>query len=116
MRSLVCALVFTIGGGTVVVNAGELKPIQAQSIALGSIQGVAYYTVEPEGFRVVTTVTAGENALRLTSTLGPDQNVVLSVPGAVGEAETKIEFIRLGDQLFVNDGPVAAKLSRDGLR
>jgi predicted aconitase len=102
MRSLVYALLFTLGG-TIAASAEELKPIQAKNIMLGSIYGVTYYTVEPEGLKVVTTMAAGEATLRVTATLGQDQKVILSVPGTEGAAETLIEFERRGDLLYVGD-------------
>jgi hypothetical protein len=37
-------------------HAEELKPLQGQVIELGDVSGVAYYTVERDGFRVVATL------------------------------------------------------------
>ena len=37
-------------------HADSLRPIEARSIDLGAISGVAYYTVERDGFRVVVTL------------------------------------------------------------
>ena len=42
------ALTLASSGGA---YAGSLRPIQAQSIQLGDVSGVAYYTVERDGFR-----------------------------------------------------------------
>ena len=36
-------------------HAEGLKPLQGQVIDLGDVSGVAYYTVERDGFRVVAT-------------------------------------------------------------
>jgi hypothetical protein len=100
MRVLIYALMFTLGG-TVAVSAEELKPIQAKTITLGTINGVAYYTIEPKGFQVVTSILAGDDMIRFTTTLLRDQKVILSVPGEVGEKVKQIEFERRGDQLYV---------------
>ena len=40
-----------------VAVAEELRPIQAKSISLGDVSGVAYYTVEENGFAVVDVLT-----------------------------------------------------------
>jgi hypothetical protein len=34
-------------------HANELRPVEGRSIDLGEISGVAYYTVERDGFRIV---------------------------------------------------------------
>jgi hypothetical protein len=43
-------------------QAERLKPVQAQGIDLGALSGIAYYTVERDGFRVVATLAQGEDA------------------------------------------------------
>ena len=37
-------------------HADGLRPIEGRSIDLGELSGVAYYTVERDGFRVVATL------------------------------------------------------------
>src|SRR5262245_22555960 len=56
-------------------HADGLRPIQAKSIDLGGVSGVAYYTVEPDGFHVVTTLAQGEagTPVRIVSVLAQDQ-------------------------------------------
>ena len=41
-------------------QADGLRPIEGRSIDLGDVSGIAYYTVEPDGFRVVATLAQGE--------------------------------------------------------
>ena len=41
-------------------HANDVRPIEARSIDLGKVSGIAYYTVERDGFHVVTTVAQGE--------------------------------------------------------
>jgi hypothetical protein len=41
-------------------HAESLRPIQAKSVDLGDVSGVAYYTIERDGFHVVTTLAQGE--------------------------------------------------------
>jgi hypothetical protein len=70
-------------------HAGGIGPIEARSIDLGEVSGVAYYTVEADGFRVVATLAQGEagTPLRVVAVLGPGQSVVLSTPNEAGTVE-----------------------------
>jgi hypothetical protein len=81
-------------------HADSLRPIEAKSIDLGGISGVAYYTVERDGFHVVTTLAEGEagTPIRVVSILSPGQRVVLSTPATVGG----IEISREGDRVLVH--------------
>src|SRR6478736_4021466 len=81
-------------------HADSLRPIQAKSIDLGGVSGVAYYTVERDGFHVVTTLAEGEagTPIRVVSILSPGQRVVLSTPAPVGG----IEISREGDRVLVH--------------
>ena len=92
--------------------SGEsLRPVQAQGIDLGAVSGVAYYTVERDGFRVVITLTQpGEDAavpVRLVAVLTPGQSVLLSAPrGADSPADT-VEIGRHADTVLVRQATVA---------
>ena len=89
------------------LHADPLQPIQAQKIDLGALAGVAYYTAEPEGHRLVVTLQARESdtPFRFIATLAPGQAVTLSVARNVGEPAAEVRFIRHGEQLSVNGGP-----------
>src|SRR4029077_6838310 len=57
-------------------HAEGLKPLQGQVIELGDVSGVAYYTVERDGFRVVATLAKkNEDAVpvRVVAVLAPGQ-------------------------------------------
>lgn len=84
-------------------NAGELAPYEGQSIELGSIRGVTYYTEAPTGYRVVTTLADGETGLpvRFEATLADKQRLVISVPGKLGEQSIKLDISRAGDKLML---------------
>ena len=86
-------------------QAEELSPMQAKSIALGDVTGVAYYTVASDGFRVVATLAAGENGqpMRFIVTLVSGQKVIVSVPQAADEAPMELQIARLGDAVVVTD-------------
>jgi hypothetical protein len=86
-------------------HAGEIPPLEAKSIDLGAVSGVAYYIVERDGFRVVAILAQGETGMpvRFETLLAPGQSVVLSTPrdeDAVGKA---IEISRRDDQVLVQD-------------
>jgi hypothetical protein len=102
--SAVLAAAFVTGAA----QAGELRPMQANSIVLGEAKGVAYYVATDEGFQVVTTIAAGEDAtpMRFEATLKAGQRVVLSVPRGVGEEQVAVEIARFGDTVVVSE-PVA---------
>src|ERR1700726_3565383 len=80
--------------------ADGLRPIEAKSIDLGDVSGVAYYTVERDGFHVVTTLAQGEagTPIRVVSVLAPGQRVVLSTPAPA----SGIEISREGDRVLVH--------------
>jgi predicted aconitase len=85
-------------------HADSLRPIEARSIDLGAISGVAYYTVERDGFRVVLTLAQqGEDTapVRFETVLAPGQSVVLSTPREVGITPDVVEFSRRNDQLLI---------------
>ena len=98
IRSTLFAAAFTLAS-LGAAHANGLRPIEGRSIDFGDVSGVAYYTVEPDGFRVVTTLAQGERGtpIRFVSVLAPGQRVVLSTPQAAGA----LEISRNGDSLLV---------------
>jgi hypothetical protein len=90
------------------VHADTLKPVQAQKVDLGSLAGVAYYTVEEDGHRLVVSLKAqdADTPLRFVTTLAPGQAVTLSVPRRVGEPPVDVHFVRHGEHIVV-DGATA---------
>ena len=87
-------------------QADGLRPIEAKSIDLGEISGIAYYTVERDGFRIVTTLAQGEagTPIRVVSVLAPGQSVVLSTERLGGA----IEISRKRDSLFVRKANIVS--------
>jgi hypothetical protein len=85
--------------------AGDLKPMDSQSIDLGAMNGVAYYTVEPDGYHVVATLIETDHGtpVRFEATLTSGQAITLSTPRALGEPPLKVEISRVADQLLVQD-------------
>jgi hypothetical protein len=48
-------------------RADGIFPIEAENIGLGKVTGIAYYTVEQDGFHAVTTLAQGEAGAWLAS-------------------------------------------------
>ena len=80
-------------------HADGLRPIEAKSIDLGEVSGVAYYTVERDGFHVVTTLAQGiaGTPIRVVSVLAPGQRVAFSTPQQAGT----LEISRVSDSVLV---------------
>jgi hypothetical protein len=89
-------------------SANELRPIEGRGIDLGAVSGVAYYTVERDGFRVVATFAQGETGtpVRFEAVLAPGQSVVLSTPREAGAAPRAVQISRQNDRVLINDAVV----------
>src|ERR1700726_3268704 len=88
IRSMLVAAAFTVAS-LQAAHADGLRPIDAKSIDLGEVSGVAYYTVERDGFHVVTTLAQGMagTPIRVVSFFSPGQVVVFSTHPQVGALE-----------------------------
>ncbi len=101
------ATVFTIAWAglafTQAAGAAEIRPMAAASIDLPAMGGVAYYTQEPEGYRVVATMTHGASGatIRFVSILSEGESLLLSVPRAIGEPAESVEIVRIDDRVHV---------------
>ena len=105
IRHIFFAAAFGIASLTA-AHAEGLRPIEGKSIDLGGISGIAYYTVERDGFHVVATLAQGEagTPIRVVSVLAPGQRVVLSTPQQAGV----IEISRNGDSVLVRNANTAS--------
>src|SRR4051794_20345153 len=84
-------------------SAGELTSLQGGTVDLGGYHGVVYYTEADDGYRVVTTMAAGEESLpvRFVATLTEGQALVISVPGALQGPGQALEISRNQGKLVV---------------
>jgi hypothetical protein len=92
------------------VHAEGLKPLQGEVIDLGDVSGVAYYTVEHDGFRVVATLAKKDEdavPVRVVAVLAPDQTLTLSTPREAGAPADAVDFIRRADTVLVQKAPAA---------
>jgi hypothetical protein len=89
-------------------HAEGLQPLEGRTIDLGDVSGVAYYTVERDGFRVVATFAEREagTPIRFEAVLAPGQSVVLSTPREVGVAPYAVEISRRGDEVLVQEAAI----------
>jgi hypothetical protein len=103
IRSMLFAVAFGVAS-LAAARADGLRPMAGKSIDLGGISGIAYYTVERDGFHVVATLAQGEagTPIRVVSVLAPGQRVVLSTPQT-----DAIEISRKGDSVLVRKANVA---------
>jgi hypothetical protein len=83
--------------------ASELRPIQGYTLDLGEVLGVAYYTVEQDGYHVVATLAEGKTGapVRFEATLSSGQAVTFSSPVEQDGALMSVEFRRLQEQVVV---------------
>src|SRR4051794_30464411 len=89
----VAVLAFT---GT--AGADSIKPVVGGSVSLGTLVGVAYYTAEPKGYRVVTLAPrAAAPSVRFEAVLASGQSVTLSAPRGLGTETDAVEISREGD-------------------
>ena len=98
IRSMLFAAAFGIAS-LATARADGLRPMEGKSIDLGGVSGIAYYTVQRDGFHVVATLAEGEagTPIRVVSVLAPGQRVVLSTP----QQAHAIEISRNGDSVLV---------------
>ena len=87
-------------------------PGQAQGIDLGAVSGVAYYTVEHDGFRVVATLAQRDEGatapVRVEAVLAPGQSIVLSSPRGAGTPPDAVEISRQDDAVLVRTAAATA--------
>jgi hypothetical protein len=104
IRNMLIATAFAFASLTTAYADG-LRPIEAKSIDLGDVSGVAYYTVERDGFHVVTTLAQGEagTSIRVVSVLASGQRVVLSTANQA----SRLEISRQGDSVLVRKANAA---------
>jgi hypothetical protein len=98
IRSMLVAVAFVLAS-LEPARADALRPIDAMSIDLGDVSGVAYYTVEHDGFHVVATLAQGMagTPIRVVSVLTPGQRVAFSTPDQSGA----LEISRNGDSVLI---------------
>lgn len=89
-------------------QAAEVAAYRGHPIDLGAVAGVAYFTVEQGGYRVVATLadTDGKAAVRFEAVLDHGQSIVLSSPAAPGGAPSRIAISRIGERVEVEPAPV----------
>jgi hypothetical protein len=108
IRSTILAATFTLAS-LGAAHADGVRPFQARNIDLGEVAGIAYYTVERDGFRVVSTVAQGGagTPIRVVAVLAPGQSVVLSTPREAGVAPVAVEITRQADTVLVRKAAAA---------
>ena len=99
---LAFAVLALVASAPAVAQADTLVPARGRTVDLGGVNGVAYYTVEKSGFRVVATLAEpGNTPVRMEAVLAPGQSMLLSAPKGRGEEATQVEIARRNDELHV---------------
>ena len=84
----------------------EPAAVSLGTVHVGAMSAMTYYTTEPDGFRVVTTVQEdGRDApipVRFVTTLQDGQKAVVSVPAELGAKAWALELVRDGNHVVVN--------------
>ncbi|WP_424630393.1 hypothetical protein [Bradyrhizobium sp. SYSU BS000235] len=98
IRSMLIAAAFALAS-LQATHADGVHPINGVDIDLGDVSGVAYYTVERDGFHVVATLAQGKEGtpIRVVSVLAPGQSVAFSTAHQAGA----LEISRNGDSVLV---------------
>ena len=110
IRSTILAAALALASIGSAAHAKGLEPAQGQHIDLGAVSGIAYYTVERDGFRVVATLAQeGQDGapVRVEAVLAPGQSVVLSAPRGAGIPPDAVEISRHADTVLVRQGAAA---------
>jgi hypothetical protein len=89
-------------------HATDLRPIEAQPIQFGAVTGTAYYTEDPDGYRLVATLTTAEatRPVRFEAVLAPGQTILLSAPGKPGSAPETLAISRDADSVTIAQTPL----------
>ncbi len=95
-------------------QAEELQPVQSRTIAMGLVNGAAYYTNDADGSRLVTTLNGGNGRapVRIVATLAAGQSLTLSVPAGVGEPAAEVTFSSRDGRVLVDDNSMQMEPAR----
>lgn len=115
IRSTALAAAAILTGFVGIARAETIKPLDGGSVSLGDLAGVAYYTTEPKGYRVVVTLARTETArsIRFETVLASGQSVTLSTPRELGADAEAVEITRNGDTVSVSRPKAAATVTRE---
>ncbi len=107
-RTTILAATFALAV-TGAARADGLPPLEAKSIDLGEVSGIAYYVDGRDGFRLVAILAQGETGtpVRFETLLTPGQRVVLSTPRDEGVAPVAVEISRQADTVLVRESAAA---------
>ncbi|WP_020174034.1 hypothetical protein [Methyloferula stellata] len=99
-----------VSNAAVAAQAADLVPAAARWLKLGSMSVLTSYTVEKDGFRVVTTVLPAYAAetnvypspMRFIATLAPGQTTIVAVPRYAGMDAIEFKIAHIGDMIKVS--------------
>jgi hypothetical protein len=111
-RGLIAFLVLCGAMVSVAQAATDLAPMTARVVKLGGISALTSYTVEKDGFRVVTTIQSDDAAerglkmppVRFIVTLAANEEARISVPRDADPA-IELQIARIGDRIEIRRVP-----------
>lgn len=114
-RTITLAAATILTGLVGTARAETIKPLDGGSVRLGDLAGVAYYTAEPKGYRVVVTLARTETAraIRFETVLASGQSVTLSSPRELGAEAEAVEISRTGDTVSVSRAKAVSAVTRE---
>jgi hypothetical protein len=84
------------------IQQREIGPKETLVFVLRKTVGLVYFTTEPDGLRVVTTVrNSGGIPVRFVATLGADQTATVFLPDGTGDYSVIASFMRRDGRLIV---------------
>ena len=101
MRNYIALAILFLTG--TLAHGSELAVLEAGSFDVGGYHGIAYYTSEADGYRVVATIALGETGLpvRFEAVLTETQAIRISVPGKLREMSDVLEISRVNGKLVI---------------
>lgn len=85
-------------------TSSRLGETEALAMSLGTVTGVAYYTLEKDGVHLVATMSpAIGETVRFEGVLQDGETARVSVPRGVDEPARMLAFKREGDAVIVTD-------------
>lgn len=79
------------------------RPLHTQTVEIGGLSGITYYTSEPNGYRVVVALNrhGSDPAVRFETTLMAGQDAEMSIPQELGLQAQAVRISRIGDDVTV---------------
>jgi hypothetical protein len=103
----VITMLFAVSLTCGTAQSGPLKHATAITAVVGNLSIISFYTKEPDGLHVISTVRIGDAdyapVFRVMSVLLPNQEVEISVPQSLGSKPLELRLLCEGET--IRQGP-----------